>query len=275
MRREPTYSRGVINLLLMVLLLIAAVGCGGRKSNGGLIPRSDLVPILADIYLADGLMTLPEVQMRHAMKDSIEIYDEVLEGHGYTREQLDNTMRHFFDSRPRRLERIHDEVLAKLSEKESRLVAEMQMQDSLRTNYWVGEELYTFPPLHREFDVLFEMLLPETGLYRLTLTATIFRDDQSLNPRISLYFIDYLDDETVKIPIEEVPLIRDGQPHNYEIFIDFDDETIPVIRGRLFNHDRQELPWEKRGQVTNIRLVQLSSYSEDEELTDPFIHVRR
>jgi hypothetical protein len=54
-----------------------------------------------------------------AQRDSILNYIDVIESHGFTREQFETTMRYYFTGKPRKLSRIYDRVTGNLLELET------------------------------------------------------------------------------------------------------------------------------------------------------------
>ena len=101
---------------------MAAVSCSGRRSKAehkDIIPVDDLTSILTDSYLADGLLAIPEIRYKFNDGDTLQSYIDIVEDHGYTKDDMDRTMRYYFIRKPKKLVKIYDKVLGDLSEMES------------------------------------------------------------------------------------------------------------------------------------------------------------
>ena len=68
-------------LPLVLAFAIAAGSCTGRKSKAerrDLIPENDLVEILRDVHITDGLLSMPGINYKYSYGDSISSYiDEI------------------------------------------------------------------------------------------------------------------------------------------------------------------------------------------------------
>ena len=61
-----------------------------------LIPEDKLVAILTDTYLTTGMMDVQAMRDTWGQRDSILNYIDVIRSHGYTYEQLEETLRYYF-----------------------------------------------------------------------------------------------------------------------------------------------------------------------------------
>ena len=139
--------------ILPVLLtcFVAVVSCTGRKNQPGhkdIIPEKDLTSILTEVYLADGLLSIPEIRYIFTEGDTLDSYIDIIERHGYTKPMMDNTMRYYFVRKPKILLKIYDKVLGQLSEMESRVDKDLQNFGVRQMNIWPGEQFYSFFGTH-------------------------------------------------------------------------------------------------------------------------------
>ena len=106
----------------MIAVYVIAASCTGRRGEAehkGLIPEKDLILILTDVYIADGLLSLPEINYKYSVGDTLSSYIDIIENNGYTKPEMDRTMRFYFVKNPKKLIKIYDKVLGRLSEMES------------------------------------------------------------------------------------------------------------------------------------------------------------
>lgn len=261
MKRSLSHT---VKLFLAASLLAALVpfsSCTSRRSKEkvkDLIPANALIALLTDIYLADGLMIVPQIQEQHHMKDSVTIYIEVVENYGYTKTQVDQTLRYYFINKPKKLQKIYDQVLARLSEMESLVILEAPVIIEISKNLWPGKTSYSFPEDGLNDPVYFDVAIADTGLYRLTATMLVYADDQSDDPRISVWF--WKADTSAmgaSIHWEERVLPKDGTANEYTLEAEIADSTYTNIRGWLLNHTGKPGHWEKHSSINIISLTRV------------------
>lgn len=242
-----------ILFLTITLIFLSCSGTGGKAKRNQLIPSKDVVSILTDLYIADGLLSIQSVRIKYSAKDSIANYIEIIESHGYTKDQLDKTLKHYFVKNPKELEKIYDEVLAVLSEIQSRLNTEIAKTPDANLNLWSKQLSYSLPEEGANNSIYFNIPVKDTGLYELSLTAIVFPDDQSLNPRIKVFFNHK--DSTKKGEKDfwdPVILPKDGQRHNYTLTNRLSDTTSASFSGWLLYNDTRAGIWKKHAKIENI-----------------------
>jgi hypothetical protein len=243
-------------LLIIVIFFLLVVSCTSRKSKvdkEGIIPEKELVSIIKDIYLADGLLSLPNVRSQFLNLDSISAYSSIITKHGYTKEIMDKTLRYYFYTDPKSLITIYDRVLGIFSAQESILEKEALLAQRKMNSYWNGKDLYSLPGPSGNDSTQFNMKLNGQGIYSLTLTATLFPDDQSVNAGIFFYTChpDSVDNGKKKY-IKKLNFIRDGLPHTYTVLIKVPVNTNLRLKGQLFDYDNNPRNVETHAILENI-----------------------
>lgn len=221
-----------------------------------LIPDDKLVALLTDTYLTTGLMDLPRMRETWAQRDSIVNYTDVITSHGYTLGQFNATMKYYFTEKPKKLARIYDRVTGNLLEMETMImIGQGSAETSLVENLWTGKASYSFPEDFTRDPVWFDMPAEKTGVYVLSADIRLFEDDQSRNPRVTVFF-SYTDSSGVEIRDywDEFTLGKDGQFQNVTISHALDTIRNTRLRGWLLNHDNQPGRWEKHARIANISL---------------------
>lgn len=251
------YMRKPLNIFLVVVL-ISLFSCRGgdeKISRSDIIPDKDLVGVLTDIYVADGLLTIPNVRIRFVEKDSTSNYADVLRAHGYTMEQFNRTIHHYLLKKPEKLEKLHDRVVASLSIQESQLESEIPPVVPVKLNLWQGPTTVAVPETGITNPVPVDIAISDTGLYVLTFDLIIYDDDQSINPRTNLFFWRAGEtEEGVRDYWNNVELIRDGAVHKYSLEKNLTDLSFTHIKGWLLDHNPQQGRWQKHMRVTGIQL---------------------
>ena len=127
-RTEKHVTLWVRIILIVLAVLIIAPGCRhGNKSGGkGLIPEKDFIAILKDSYLADGILSLPQMRDLYLVKDSVSNYIDIIKNHGYTYEEMNNTIRYYFMNKPKQMIKIYDMIQEKFTEIESQVIKKQE-----------------------------------------------------------------------------------------------------------------------------------------------------
>jgi len=242
--------------LILILFSVITGACSSRKNKldrSNLIPEKELTSLITDLYITDGLLSLPEIRNWYPQIDSLSGYKEVLEKHGYTKKNMDKTMKYYFIKNPKKLIKIYDQVLATLSEMESRYTKEVTLMQNRASNLWRGKDFYSFPDSSAPDSTDFDITVNIPGTYTLSFTVTLYPDDQSVNPRITAYTCHPDSVETGKRQyIKTLNYIKDGQPHTYLLIIKAQKKSEYHLRGKLFSFDNCLDNWEKHLRIEKI-----------------------
>lgn len=246
-------------LFILIVFSVAAGSCSGRKNKAerrDIIPEYDLISILTDVHLADGILAIPEIRYKYYEGDTLSSYIDIIEKHGYTKPQMDRTMRYYFVKKPKKLIKIYDKVLGRLSEMESRVDKELPGFGNRVTNLWPGKQSYSFPDPSGQDTAWVDFTGNFYGTLCLKFTLTINPGDQSIKPVMGLYFsnTDTAGNEK-KIRFPAIPFIKDGHAHPYNITV-VQNITGPVrLKGWFINNESTSPFLEKNLRVDNIVLT--------------------
>ena len=246
-------------LIIMFIASVFLFSCTGREEipdSSDLIPRKDLIPILTEIHIADGLLPNRKIQNWVLSVDSISTYYYIIEKHGYKKETFDKTMHYYFIKKPKELISIYDGILGKLSEMESLLEKEVMLSREHASNVWPGERSYFFPEPSGTDSAGFDLMLSGSITYTLKFTVTILPEDQSVNPRATVFTIDADSLENGKRKyFETLSFLKDGQPHTYTMKLSGPLNRIMNVKGNLYNTDNHLEDWQKNIRFENITLT--------------------
>jgi hypothetical protein len=244
--------------IIMIMFSLLTGSCSSRKNkldNKDLIPEKDLVSILTDIHLADGLLELPSINSWASSFDSISSYYQVIEKHGYSKKALDETMHYYFLKEPKKLNKIYDQVLGELSKMEAGVDKEFSRENARNLNLWTGKEFYESPSPDGSDSTKFEITLFKKGIYTLSFTVTLFPDDQSVNPEA--FGIMYSPDSVgtgKNRYVKTIHYIKDGRPHNYYLTFFAIKNPINQLSGWLYDADIRSYGLLKHYTIDNISL---------------------
>lgn len=248
-----------ITAVFTALIIAASCNPSGtpKPDRKYLIPEDKLVSILTDTYLAAAMLDMPDLSATWGQRDSNLNFIDVIESHGYTYQQLDSTMRYYFNAKPKKLSRIYDRVTGNLLELEVRVMEESNNnpQEYADDNLWTGKASYSFPEDMTRDPVWFDIPVEKPGEYVLRADIRIFEDDQSLDPRVTVFFstTDSLGKE-VRNYWNEIRLEKNGQMQNIIAASTLDSVGLVHIKGWLLNHSIQKGSWKKHARISNISL---------------------
>jgi hypothetical protein len=96
-------------ILAFAAILLLPVNCTDKETKD-LIPEKSFSSIISEIYLANGLIITPEVKETFSGRDTAQIYYDIIESHGYTKEQMETTLRYYFFKNPKKMIRIYNPI---------------------------------------------------------------------------------------------------------------------------------------------------------------------
>jgi hypothetical protein len=226
-----------------------------KRGDDRLIPEKELIDVLTEIHVADGLLSIQSIRGRFSSKDSTSNYMDILERHGLTKKRMDNTLSYYFNQNPKKLENIYDRVLIKLNEKQTSLENLIVPVKPPQYNLWPDKYFIAVPESGVKNPVWFSIHIKDTGSYVLNFSADVFNDDQSINPRTTIFFWHTDSSKTENRKYwPEVSLIKDMNFHEYSLSEKITDSVYNHIGGWLLNSDPKEGRWEKHAQIQNIKL---------------------
>jgi hypothetical protein len=245
------FSKKVV--LSVILILILAPSCVNPKDKArhdGLIPEKAFASILTDIYIANGLLTLPDIRRNFGERDSVQNFIDVIEGHGYSYEQMNNTMNYYFVSKPKKLIRIYDQIIGNLSETEAAMQKEILRLGLEESRKQAKYNLYHFPDASRMGNPGTTINIPSAGTYTITLSVTISPDDQSYNPHFSAWLVDADSVETGRKKwLPDLKYIKDGHPHQYFYTGRIEEKRPMVMKAILFEYENNIEEWERNATI--------------------------
>jgi hypothetical protein len=117
---------------VVILLVIFLFSCNNEnKLPDYVITHDDMVNIIIDIHLTDGLLTNNKVRRKLAKKDSSNYYEAIFNNYGYTRAEFDTSV-YFYSKNINEYDKIYEEVLNRLNEMETKLKQESSEETKLK-----------------------------------------------------------------------------------------------------------------------------------------------
>ena len=240
--------------LIALVIVLSSCRDKAKPAEKMLVPEDKLVEILTDTYLGDGLMDVKQVKDIYGQRDSMTNYLDILHKYGYTYQQVDSTLKYYFLYKPKKLEKIYDKVTGKLLEIEAEATSgNSSGSKPVRDNLWNGKPDYNFPDDSITDPVAFEIPIEKAGLYSFKGKFQIFPDDESINPRVVIYFCS-IDDSGKEVIInwDVYNLKKDGKPYIVDLQKVLENPHDTSIRGWLFTQSNSGKGWKKHARITDI-----------------------
>ncbi|MEM9299665.1 MAG: DUF4296 domain-containing protein [Bacteroidota bacterium] len=115
-----SFLKQIQRLLLVSFIATYVSGCDGEEVPEGILSEEDMIPIMLDIYLAEGKVNELRVKRDSALA-IFDVYEiKILEKYELTDSVYTNSLRYYYDN-PLKLESIYETVLDSLNLMEKRL----------------------------------------------------------------------------------------------------------------------------------------------------------
>lgn len=248
-------NTGLKYLLLSLLALLVIAGCKRPEKPEVMIKQKQMTKILLDLYIADGLLDIPGVKRQFLFNDSTENYMRVIEKHGYTMAEFEESITYYFKSEPRKYEEIYDDVLALLSGMLAKNIQDSGIKDPKSINLWEGKTSYRLPDDGTSNPIEFSIPVEGPGTYHLRARLTLFADDQTLDPRSNVYFwYDNGTEEGYKAGWDTVYYEKTSRSFGLTLNRELSDTNITHIKGRLIDYTPQAGHWEMHSSISGITI---------------------
>jgi hypothetical protein len=243
-----------ISLLALIVLVLMFSACRKVEKPDVIIRQEVMTEILTDLYLADGLLNNAEIRRKFLHNDSTENYMRVIEKHGFTMADFDANIEYYLKTEPKMYEEIYDVILATLSEMEAQNIEATGNTDPSRTNLWKGKSSFRMPDDGTANPVEFSFRSKGSGKYTISARLNLFEDDQSVDPKATIYFWfnDGSEEGYMDFWESEVYTKQQGsQTIKFEKVLI--DPRITHVKGRLIDFTQQQGHWEMHSSISGIK----------------------
>ena len=249
--------RLLVFIMSWVLLLNAC--SNGEKTKKHIIPQGDMVNILEDIHLANGLFSMSYLRKKYPGTDSISNYRDILARYGYSLKDFQNTVT-YYTHHMIEYENVYDQVTKNLNELQEQMYdREMQKAKMRRRkrqgNLWTMKTEWHLPREGQRDKISFHVLVNGPGIYTLSMRIRISKDDGSRLPFVSAYF--WYDDGTEqghRIYWKKKRLIKGNDFRQYILAKELKDKKVTWLKGYLLDDENKDTLYIKHADVKDIRL---------------------
>lgn len=234
------------------------IGCSGNS----IIPKKDMVLILKQIYVTDGVVSISE-SSNYVYKDSIAYYEPILQKYGYTSAEFDSSIK-YYAQRTEELDEILDKVILELSKHQELLEKDsLKMKDSadslinLEENLWPHKAKWDMTIDHTYNPSLsFSIPVVGKGTFTVSFDAQVFPQDKSEETRAYLYF--YYDDKSPtgrRSNVISDYYIKDSASRKLNYKLELNDSLVTHLNGALYDHGGERKNLIRRAIFDNISIT--------------------
>jgi hypothetical protein len=204
----------------IAFLLIVFTACSGQK----IIPEKTLINIIYEMYIVDAVLLTHD--SRSLYKDSLRIYEPVVERFGYSVDDLHRTLLKY-TAKDGKLQSVIDSVIKKVTSEQDiyRPVARIE---KLSENMHVGaDSISIVSKTVNKYNT--EIILSEQGVYDISASYFFHKNDSTKNPRMAAW----LESRTFKDSItnkQEKILKKDTVFSKYSVSVKFSDPSFNILK---------------------------------------------
>ena len=247
-------------LVFLVILAGLVISCGSKekKEQGRVIPAQELVPVLEDIYLADGIFSLRYLREKMPGTDSMSNYRDILKKYGYTLDDLNKTIDHYTsDTRMNELQLIYEQVVKDLRDTLEKTFEEEHIQRAPTdtTDLWPRKREFHLPREGQRNKIPFNVPLRGPGVYSLTVKVKVAKEDGSKDPYIHVWF--WKRDGTPegkRIEWAKRRIPKDGRWHQFILARKLTDPSYTHLKGYLLDDENKDKKYIKRADIKGLKL---------------------
>lgn len=235
---------------LIIITALSLFSCENREHET-YIPKDKFIAILADIHLADAYYSAHYNESK-SHNDSINFYNSILKNHGYTKAQFDTTLK-YYSIHSEEFNQLYEEVITALgkTEQENNQVRPVDVESK---DIWRGKNSWYLPEEGSRKKIPVNLELKGKGKYIITFTCKVYPNDQSKNPRLSLYFAADSGSVEKRDSVKTVPYVKDARTSVVSLTKELKDSTYTHLRGFLYNHDDKPGKWKKHGVIEGLKV---------------------
>lgn len=238
-------------------ITIFFIGCSGNP----IIPKRDMVLILKQIYITDGVVSISESNLGY--KDSIAYYEPILKKYGYTTAEFDSSIK-YYSQRTEELDEIFDKVILQLSKQQEEIAKDSSNNEApidsvikSENNLWPHKTKWDMTIDHTNNPSLsFSLPIKGKGTYTVSFDAQIFPQDKSEETRTYLYF--YYDDKSQtgnRSNVISEYYVKDSTSRSFKYKLELTDSLVTHLNGALYEHGGERKNLIRRAIFDNISIT--------------------
>lgn len=242
------------------------ISCNGNRVPKNLIPKDQLHDLLVELHLLDAISTDHSLNTLTGNIDSLSLYTSLLHKYDTDKEIFDATLT-WYSNHPELLSELYDKVFGTINKNHQSYTDQVDLfsrgsKDIIKifkTKKYIDTRGFNV-----EYPSPFIIETDSTGTYLFDIRLRLFKDDNSVNPRISAYFMDKDSAATDSLEIINTPLLKSSHSRDYQFIVELEDTTYKYIKLIVPRVDTQANDYRKNLQLSAIRVDRQKNNADSE-----------
>jgi len=255
-----------IFLIFLVVSLFLSCSESDEIKKRDIIDDDVFLNLLIDMHQAEGVISASNIKLNRRKRDSVSIYNFVLKKHNVSRQDFNNTVKYytfhtdeylvFYDSINSHFKAVNSEIKAEL-EKERKIKQEEALKKKDTLNLWKLKNEWILPDDGEKNPIAYKIIRKKHGQYKLKAKIKIFRDDKSVNQRMTI-IANYTDG--TKDINSAGTIVKDGKFEVYTVSVSTNkNKELKSISGWILDHSKNT--GKKHAHVKDISLKYIKETS--------------
>ncbi len=232
---------------------IFLISCNNNNKYQPKLDQQQFMNMLIDIHIADGTLSSKNIYRSGKNYRPSYYYNSIYEKYELTRTQFDSCLTYYAND-TKNFTILYDKLIDSLNRLETKYRIQVKNDRLERdtVNLWQKKKHWRIPKRDKN-TLSFSIPISQKGLYTVSASVKIYKDDQTDKPKIEAYFWkkDSLGEE-FKINFEPLPIKNDAKFHKYEAQMEYPDSTYTELRGNLFAGENDLVEFTQHFEVKNI-----------------------
>jgi hypothetical protein len=207
--------------VVLIFIFTVLVSCSKQK----IIPENTLVEIIYNMHITDAVLSNKESSL-YSIRDSMRIYEPVIEKYGYNIEDLRRTFLKYA-TKDGKLQAVHDKVIKKL-EAEKTIYQPMARIEKLSENMTIGaDSVYVKSRTFSKRNI--DVKLSEQGVYDISANYFFFKNDSTKNPKMIVWLESVMNKDSI-MDKQEIQLVKDSVFTDYSARVRFNKPNYSLLK---------------------------------------------
>ena len=237
--------RKIIFIIFLFNFLIISCDDSSKIGKSEILSDNEFIDIIIDLHKTDGMIITSDLRNKNKKKDSISLYNYVLKKHNVSRLKFSKTVKYyslhieeynlFYDSVNNYFIHMQSELNKEIEIEKEKLKEEREkLKDT--ANLWELKNTWELPDDGKTNPVAFKIQAKEHGTYTLYASIRIFKDDKSVNQRMTI-IANYEDGSKDLNSVGS--MIKDEKFERYDVSINTNkNKILKSISGWVLDHSK-------------------------------------
>lgn len=231
------------------------MSCNNNNQYQPKLDEKQFTNMIIDIHIVDGSLSSKNIYRTGKNYKPSYYYNSIYAKYDLTRSQFDSCV-NYYSKDTKKYTILYDKVIDSLNRLETkyRILVKKDRMERDTVNLWKKKTHWRVNK--REKNKLeFAIPITQPGLYTVSASAKIYKDDQTEKPKIEAYFWkkDSLGEEYTR-QFMPLPISKDEKFNKYEAQMEYPDSTFTELRGNFFAGENDLEEFTQHFEIKNIMI---------------------